>query len=318
MQRNMDRSILERARTAPIDKRLQSKNFNLSETETGCSSDNEKKPKKVTLKNDRMNQSTSAMMDPKGKRCSVCLKKEPFFSKFPKCSVCSELVCGSHSKRVIDKKPVCDACYKRVVVDTRRNFRDENMEVLRKLKDQLEALVIKRDELMSKRLSLSRKQADREDAVKRRRQQYLQEEEDEQRRCFKEETRNDSVQRQLTTMMQAYEDAKNSELDTSKRLADQLAIIDGLKTEQTFISQQNAQLTSQLAKTNSNMARLLNPFKFFEVACRPCKAKFAKKFRSELLRDKVDVDNLSFINLKASTVSAPDPRQPDHCRCELM
>mmetsp|Transcript_20102 Transcript_20102/g.37345 ORF Transcript_20102/g.37345 Transcript_20102/m.37345 type:complete len:318 (-) Transcript_20102:4393-5346(-) len=317
----MDRFLIERAHTTTFDKRQSAKvrEVDISEVDTGYSSDNETKPKKPAMKfNDKLNQSTSAVIDTRGKRCCICFKKEGFFAKYAKCPVCSQLVCSDHNKHTIDNKAVCDACFNRVVVETRRNYRDENAEVLNKLKDELESLVIKRDELMTHRSKLSRKQAELDEKIQQRKKNYLEEEEVAQKRKFKEEARNESVQSQLATMMQAYEDAKHSELETSKRYTNHLALIDASRAEQSFIEQQREQLSIQLNKANFQMTKLLNPFKFFEIACRPCKAKFANQFRNELIRDRVDVDNLSFINVKASTAADPARREPDTCRCVLM
>lgn len=293
--------------------------LDLSEVDTGYSSDSEHKPKKVPTKlNDKLNQSTSAVFDTRGKCCCVCFKKEGFFEKFARCPVCSRLVCGDHCKSTVKSKAVCDSCYKRVVVETRRSYRDENTEVLTKLKDELEALVIKRDELMSKKTQLNRKQTERDGVVQQKRKHYTAAEEAARQRMFNEQSRNDSVQSQLKTMMQAYEDAKRSEFETTKRQTDQLVMLDGLKIELSFIEQQKEQLSAQLKDANSKMNRLINPLKFFEYACRPCKTKFVNQFRTELLRDRVDVDNLSFIDANAMQFKSTDRGERDTCRCAVM
>jgi chromosome segregation ATPase len=124
------------------------------------------------------------------------------------------------------------------------------------------------------------------------------------------------VQSQLSTIMQAYEDAKESEGETSQRLTQMSAVIDAQKNELSMLHQQDEELSRQLTVANSQMSRLLNPTKFFESACRACKAKFVEAFRSELIRAKVDVENLSFMDPKASV----DPRSQsrDTCRCCVM
>jgi hypothetical protein len=249
-----------------------------------------------------------------GKRCCVCLKKEGFFSKFGQCAVCSQLVCSEHDEHFIDTKAVCDLCFQRVVVDTRRSYRSEHGEVLTLLSNELESLQFQREQLITEGTSLTKKLGEREEAVRKIKQQLQSNEALARMRHSKDEDHNETAQNQLRTIVKAYEQAKQSELETAQHQAKMLAVIDALKNEQSFVGQQKEQLTEQLQTANYQMTRLLNPTKFFEYACRPCKISFADAFRSELLRDRVDVDNLSFINASAEQ----ERKQRDVCGCRLM
>jgi hypothetical protein len=224
---------------------------------------------------------------------------------------------SSPNRDVIGSK-TSERCDEGVVVETRRQYKKEHSGHFDDIREQLNLLQFERDALNTERMRLARQLTAREEALSLKERQIRDEVEAAKATLRNKESRNDGIQSQIGLTMKAYDDAKRAEQETYQRQGKGLVVIDALQNELSFIAQQRDQHAQQLQQANSQMTKLFNTTKFFEFACRPCKSKFAKLFRSELIKDRVDVDNLSFVSARSSVVLPNDTANRDTCRCSLM
>jgi hypothetical protein len=140
-----------------------------------------------------------------------------------------------------------------------------------------------------------------------------------QERLSRESKRNEKVQSQIDRLMLVLEDASRSEADTMTRTSQTVAQLEAAQTELGFASGKREVAAMNLKLLNDRSRLQLNNSKLLDIGCRTCKQRFVNAFKAALLRNKLDVESLSFMqSVPATPKSLKIEAKPDRCACRLM
>mmetsp|Transcript_22374 Transcript_22374/g.40435 ORF Transcript_22374/g.40435 Transcript_22374/m.40435 type:complete len:323 (+) Transcript_22374:3-971(+) len=249
-------------------------------------------------------------------QCNTSLSRSK--DKF-KCSYCRRTLCQKHCSCTWKARPSCESCYRTLLTNEQRGKLEDGDQIER-AKNRLNELEREHQHRLKHNKELEHEAVKKQETLRQKLIEHRVESQRMQERLDREHERNDKVQSQINHLMLVLEDARKSEAETAERAHETEAQLESLQTEAAFVVQQRESLAERLQALNEQSRTQLNIQKFLQLGCKPCKKRFVNSYRNELLKNKVDMDNLSFMQ---SVPGTPKPalkleEKRDRCACLLM
>lgn len=236
-----------------------------------------------------------------------------------KCSYCRRSLCQKHCNFTWKTKPSCESCYRTLLTNEQRGKLEDGDQIER-AKNRLSELEREHKHRLKHNKELEAQASKLQELL---RLKMIEQKNDSSRmddRLEREKERNDKVQSQISHLLLVLEDARKSEADTAERAHESEAQLETMQTEVDFVVQQRESLAERLQLLNEQSRTQLNIQKFLQLGCKPCKKRFVNSYRADLLKNKVEMENLSFMQ---SVPGTPKPalkveEKRDRCACFLM
>jgi chromosome segregation ATPase len=191
-------------------------------------------------------------------------------------------MCDEHSRGRRDGDRICDDCCTRLV---RQDFKESDEEAhLFKLKMLLElsskAKEEQRQELLSKEADANKLTAQMTNLKTSRVNAEMQSKE----QISQEVQRNEKQQQVLSSLQQAYEDAKASKQTLSNRVYDVEGQVEAIRQEISIVNSQLAELHRTKSEQDRRLQESVKVIEVKEIVCTPCKRQLKHHYQDTLLQ----------------------------------
>lgn len=300
-----------RSRTTKLNESLQFESLNKSTIE-----DTERQNRSVIDYARSQSPPSNRMRDASPSQCHICGK-----ARQAQCKACGFNVCKAHMVTDPENRKVCEACYRKVLVNSKAAALAGEEKEISKVQVHIQQHEDERDQRLETNRDFDTKVARLKETARRNAEDFNDELKKLEERLLRERDRNSKVQSQVKNFKLALEDAKRSEHLSSQRKSEAEAQGIVQTNELNFLRTQNLDLTSQVVTLTAECKTIVHCRQFLLMGCRDCKRKFTAKFRGEMMRANLSFDNFSFMSTNSSVAmprASVAQTDKEACRCELM
>jgi uncharacterized protein YlxW (UPF0749 family) len=246
--------------------------------------------------------------------CSLTLTKS---KDMLKCAYCHRTLCKKHCAYTWKTCLCCNNCYTTFLANEQRGKGGDHVD---RVKKNLEELEREHRHRQRHNKELETQVTKLQETLRQRQAAGIAEHERMQERLNRECERNEKVQSQISRLELVLEDAARSEADTLARTSQTEAQLEAIQSELAGVTDHRESAAMSLQLLNDRSGMQLNIKKFLDIGCRTCKKRFVNAFKAALMRSKLDVESLSFMQSVPTTPRSTlkVPEKPDRCGCRLM